>query len=139
MYMNECNVCYTNIQNPVHCFGSCTFIVCLPCFNAMLKLNACSDIEYCCPMCRITSVKNKDRRFTTFVNSHKSTLKKMVSLYETRNVNHAWRIWTNPVTPDISYSIYDNQIFHLTPEQLAELTYIGHTHDFIDTDDYLPD
>jgi hypothetical protein len=90
-------------------------------------------------MCRITSIKNKDRRFTTFVNSNKSTLKKIISLYETNHVSHAWHLWTNPITPDISYSIYDNEIFRLTPAQLAELTYIGHSHDFIDADDNLPD
>jgi hypothetical protein len=102
-------------------------------------MNACRDIEYACPMCRVTSIKNKDRRFTTFVNSNKSTLKKIVSLYETNNLNNSWHLWTNPITPDISYSIYDNQIFRLTPEQLAELTYIGHSHDFIDADDELRD
>lgn len=137
--MNECNICYTNVNNVVDCFGSCSIKICLPCFNAMLKLNVCSSIEFCCPMCRITSIKNRDTRFTTFLNKHKSTLKKIVSLYETNNLNRAWNAWVNPVTPDISYSIYDNQIFHLTPEQLAELTYIGHRHDFIDADDELPD
>jgi hypothetical protein len=135
--MNECNVCYTNSHNLVDCFGFCTFKVCLPCFNALLKINACRDIEYACPMCRITSVKNKDRRFTIFVNRNKSTLKKIVSLYETNHLNNAWHIWTN--SHDISYSVFDNQIFRLTPEQLAELTYIGHSHDYVDEDDNLPD
>ena len=135
--MNECNVCYTNINNVVNCFGSCSFKVCIHCFNALLKMNACRDIEYACPMCRVTSIKNKDRRFTTFVNSNKSTLKKIVSLYETNNLNNSWHLWTNPITPDISYSIYDNQIFRLTPEQLAELTYIGQG--YVDADDELPD
>lgn len=132
--MNECNVCYTNVNNVVNCFGSCTFKVCLPCFNALLKMNVCRDIEYCCPMCRVTSIKNKDRRFTTFVNKNKSTLKKIVSLYETNNLNTAWNGWN-----DISYDIFDRQLFRLNPAQLAELTYIGHSHDFVDADDELPD
>ena len=132
--MNECNVCYTNVNNLVNCFGLCSFKVCLPCFNALLKMNVCRDIEYCCPMCRVTSIKNKDRRFTTFVNKNKSTLKKIVSLYETNNLNTAWNGWN-----DISYDIFDRQLFRLNPAQLAELTYIGHSHDFVDADDELPD
>lgn len=137
--MNECNVCYGSVNRVVNCFGSCSFKVCVPCFNALLKMNACRDIEFCCPMCRITSIKNRDRRFTNFINSNKSTLKKIVSLYETNNLNRVWNLWMNPITPDISYSIYDNEIFRLTPDQLAELTYIGHSHDYVDADENLPD
>lgn len=136
--MNECNICYTNINNVVNCFGACSIKVCLPCFNSMLKLNVCKDIEYVCPQCRVTSIKNKDRRFTTFVNTNKSTLKKIVSLYEDKTLSSAWNMWNNPITPDISYSIYHNELIHLTSEQLAELTYIG-THDYEDSDDNLPD
>jgi hypothetical protein len=105
----------------------------------MLKLNVCKDIEFCCPQCRLTSIKNKDTRFTTFVNSNKSTLKKIVSLYESRTLDTAWSMWNNPITHDISYSIYHNELIHLTSEQLAEITYIGHTHDYIDSDDNLPE
>ena len=136
MYMNECNVCYTNINNVVNCFGKCSIKLCLNCFNSILKLNVNKDITFCCPQCRLTSIKNKDRRFTTFVNSNKSTLKKIVSLYESRTLDTAWNLWTNPIIPDISYSVYHNELIHLTPEQLAELTYIG-THDYEDSDDNL--
>ena len=139
MYMNECNICYTNINNVVNCFGACSIKLCLNCFNSMLKLNVCKDIEFCCPQCRLTSIKNKDTRFTTFVNSNKSTLKRIVSLYESRTLDTAWSMWNNPITPDISYSIYHNELIHLTSEQLAEITYIGHTHDYIDSDDNLPE
>ena len=136
--MNECNICYTNINNVVNCFGSCNIKLCLSCFNSILKLNVCKDVEYVCPQCRITSIKNKDTRFTTFVNSNKSTLKRIVSLYESRTLDTAWSMWNNPITPDISYSIYHNELIHLTSEQLAELTYIG-THDYEDSDDNLPE
>ena len=136
--MNECNVCYTNVNNVVNCFGPCNIKLCINCFNAMLKLNEYKDITFCCPQCRLTSIKNKDTRFTNFLNKHKSTLKKIVSLYEHNNINTAWNLWNNPIIPDISYSLYNNELIHLTPEQLAELTYIG-THDFIDEDDELSD
>jgi hypothetical protein len=135
--MNECNVCYDK-PAVVNCFGSCSIKICLNCFNTMLKLNVCKDVEFCCPQCRLTSIKNKDRRFTTFLNSNKSTLKRVITLYETNNLNTAWSTWVNPVIPDISYSIYHNELIHLTSEQLAELTYIG-THDYTDSDDALPD
>jgi hypothetical protein len=135
--MNECNVCFDK-PAVVNCFAKCSIKLCLNCFNSILKLNVCKDIEYVCPQCRITSIKNKDRRFTTFLNSNKSILLKIVSLYETNHINDAWNMWVNPITPDISYSIYHNELIHLTSEQLAELTYIG-THDYTDSDDALPD
>ena len=135
MYMNECNICFDR-NAIVNCFAKCSIKICLPCFNTMLKLNVNKDIEFCCPQCRITSIKNRDTIFTNFLNKHKSTLKKIVSLYEHNNLNDAWNMWTNPIVPDISYSIYTNEIFRLTPEQLAELTYIG-THDYEDSDDNL--
>jgi hypothetical protein len=102
----------------------------------MLKLNVNKDIEFCCPMCRITSIKNIDRRFTNFLNTNKSTLKKIISLYESNNLDSAWNLHTNPIIHDISYSVYTNELIHLTPEQLAELTYIR-THDYTDADDDL--
>jgi hypothetical protein len=135
--MNECNVCYDK-PAVVNCFAKCSIKLCLNCFNSILKLNVCKDVEYVCPQCRITSIKNKDRKFTTFLNKNKSTLKRVITLYETNNLNTAWNMWVNPITPDISYSIYHNELIHLTSEQLAELTYIG-THDYTDSDDALPD
>ena len=138
MYMNECNICFDR-NAIVNCFAKCSIKICLPCFNTMLKLNVNKDIEFCCPMCRMTSIKNRDRRFTNFLNKNKSTLKKIVSLYESRTTDTAWDTWINNIGPDISYSVYHNDLIHLTPEQLAELTYIGHTHDFIDADDELSD
>jgi hypothetical protein len=135
--MNECNVCFDK-PAVVNCFGLCSIKLCLNCFNTILKLNVCKDVEFCCPQCRLTSIKNKDRKFTTFLNKNKSTLLKIVSLYETNHINDAWNMWVNPITPDISYSIYHNELIHLTSEQLAELTYIG-THDYTDSDDNLPD
>jgi hypothetical protein len=122
MYMNECNICFDR-NAIVNCFGACSIKLCLNCFNTILKLNVCKDIEYVCPQCRVTSIKNKDRRFTTFVNKHKSTLKKIISLYETRTVDTAWNVWRQ----DISFNIY-----HMSNEQVAELTYY-------DYDENLPD
>ena len=137
--MNECNVCYTNINNVVECFGTCSIKLCLNCFNSILKLNEYKDITFCCPQCRLTSIKNKDTRFTTFLNKNKSTLKKIVSLYESRTLDTAWETWINNIIPDISYSVYHNDLIHLTSEQLAEITYIAHTHDYIDYDENLPE
>ena len=134
--MTECNICYGSLNNVVNCFGACSIKLCLNCFNSILRMNVNKDITFCCPQCRVTSIKNIDTRFTNFINSNKSTLKKIVSLYETNNLDTAWNLYTNPITPDISYSIYHNQLIHLTPEQLAELTYIG-THEYVDADDEL--
>lgn len=136
--MTECDVCYGSLNNVVNCFGECSIKLCLNCFNSILRMNVNKDITFCCPQCRVTSIKNIDTRFTNFINSNKSTLKKIVSLYETNNLDTAWNLYTNPIIPDISYSIYHNQLIHLTPEQLAELTYIG-THEYVDSDDNLPD
>ena len=105
--MNECNICFDK-PAVVNCFAKCSIKICLNCFNSILKLNVCKDVEFCCPQCRITSIKNRDKRFTTFVNKQKSTLKKIVSLYETNNLNTAW----------LGFNIY-----HMSNEQVAELTY----------------
>ena len=136
--MNECNICFDK-NAIVNCFAKCSIKICLNCFNTMLKLNVCKDVEYVCPQCRITSVKNKDRKFTTFLNKNKSTLKRVISLYESRTTDTAWDTWINNIAPDISYSVYHNDLIHLTSEQLAEITYIAHTHDYIDYDENLPD
>lgn len=131
--MNECNICLDRTAN-VNCFGTCTIHLCLSCFNTLLKLNVCKDIEYCCPQCRITSVKNKDRRFTIFLQKHKSTLKKIISLYEpiietnvSSQTSHRWDDWTARITREQfqqhmrEASYVDWQ--RLNSEQLAEITY----------------
>ena len=97
MYMTECNVCYSDICYEINCFEKCNFVICHNCFLNILKLNDLDCVEYCCPQCRHTSIKNNDKRFTRFINNNKKFLKKIVQLYETKfkqhttqNVSFAW-------------------------------------------------
>jgi len=95
--MTECNVCYSDICYEINCFEKCNFVICHNCFINILKLNVLDYVEYCCPQCRHTSIKNQDKRFTRFLNNNKKFLKKIVQLYETKfkqhttqNVSFAW-------------------------------------------------
>ena len=82
--MTDCNICYNDISYGIHCFGKCNFIICHTCFLNLLKLNIVDTIEYSCPQCRITSIKNKDKQFTRFINNNKKFLKKINQIYETK-------------------------------------------------------
>lgn len=120
MYMLDCNICYNDISYGINCFGKCKFVICHDCFLNLLKLNALDCIEYCCPMCRSTYVKNKDKRFTRYINNNKKVLKKIVQLYEIKFKQHTQRIvatsWEEfnrqmnetPMTYPITYFDYDS-------------------------------
>ena len=75
--MVECNICYNDISYGINCFAKCKIVICHYCFLNLLKLN--DSIEYCCPQCRHTSIKNKDRRFTKFINKNKKCLEKWLN------------------------------------------------------------
>jgi hypothetical protein len=140
--MNECNVCYDKVAK-VKCFGSCSIELCIDCFNTMLKINMCKDIEFCCPQCRLTSIKNKDRKFTVFLEKNKSSLKKIISLYEpiletnvSSQTSHRWHDWNARITReafqrrmfDVSRVDWDR----LNSDQLAEITYYDYDEDIPD-------
>ena len=74
--MVECNICYNDISCGINCFGKCKIVICHIFFMNLLQLN--DSIEYCCPQRRHTSIKNKDRRFTKFINNNKKCLEKVV-------------------------------------------------------------
>jgi len=74
MYTVECNIYYNDISYGINSFGKSTIVICHNCFINLLKLN--DSIEYCCPQCRHTSIKNKDARFTKFINKNKKIRKK---------------------------------------------------------------
>jgi hypothetical protein len=97
--------------------------LCLQCFNSILKLNVVDDIEYCCPQCRNTSIKNLDRNFTKFLYNNKKCLKRIVILLEQRleqkskqSVDNTWQQFTL----DLDEHIHEHLI-NLSPEQLAEI------------------
>ena len=99
--MLVCDVCYDNKQE-VACFGNCSFNLCVDCFNKLLKLNIVGDIEFCCPQCRITSIKNKDNHFTTFINNNSSSLVTIVELLENKierqqvfDLFNQWHAWND--------------------------------------------
>ena len=75
--MVECNTCYNDISHGVNCFAKCKIVICDNCFLNLLTLN--DSIEYCCPQCRHTSFKNKDNRFTKFINKNKNFRKKWLN------------------------------------------------------------
>ena len=146
MYMNECNVCFDKMAG-VNCFAKCSIKLCLNCFNTMLKLNVCKDIEFCCPQCRSTSIKNKDKKFSRFLEKNKSTLKKIISLYEpviqtnvSYQTSHRWHDWNERITReqfqqhmmDASYVDWNR----LNSTQLAEITYYDYDEDASGVDIY---
>jgi len=80
-------------------------------------MNRVDDIEYSCPQCRHTSIKNEDKKFTKFLNNNKSCLKRMVKLLEQRlDQNTKYEL-------DISWANFSAEhLINLTPDQLYELT-----------------
>lgn len=122
--MKECCVCFNGYKNGVRCFGSCNMELCLQCFNSILKVNVVDDIEYSCPQCRNTSIKNLDRNFTKFLYNNKKCLKRIVILLEQRleqkskqSVDNTWEQFNI----DLDEHIHEHLI-NLSPEQLAEIT-----------------
>ena len=122
--MKECCVCFNGYKNGVRCFGSCNMELCLQCFNSILKVNVVDDIEYSCPQCRNTSIKNLDRNFTKFLYNNKKCLKRIVILLEQRleqkskqSVDNTWEQFTL----DLDEHIHEHLI-NLSTEQLAEIT-----------------
>ena len=123
--MKECCVCFNGYKNGVRCFGSCNMELCLQCFNSILKLNVVDDIEYSCPQCRNTCIKNLDRTFTKFLNNNKKCLKRIVFLLEQnieqktrQNVDNTWEQFTLDLVDE---HIHEHLV-NLTPGQLYELT-----------------
>lgn len=107
-----CDICY-DTKAAVACFGECSLKICLDCFNKILKLNVVGDIEYCCPQCRITSIKNKDNHFSQFINSNNSTLIKIIQLLEKKvdslqvlRVLTQWNSW-NDASLNIQHDAID--------------------------------
>ena len=132
--MKECCVCFNGYKNGVRCFGSCNMELCISCFNKILKVNVVDDIEYSCPQCRNTCIKNLDRTFTKFLNNNKKCLKRIVFLLEQnieqktrQNVDNTWEQFTLDLVDE---HIHEHLI-NLTPGQLYELT--GGDYDSIPT------
>jgi hypothetical protein len=113
----------------------------------------CKDIEFCCPQCRLTSIKNKDRKFTVFLEKNKSSLKKIISLYEpvletnvSSQTSYRWHDWNARITRegfqrrmfDLSRVDWDrlnsDQLAEITyyADQLAEITYYDYDEDIPD-------
>ena len=84
-------------------------------------------VEYCCPQCRHTSIKNKDKRFTRFINNNKKFLKKIIQLYETNLKQHTTQVVAT------AWSDFNRQTNEeLRPHPIISL-------DYFDYDSLLPD
>jgi hypothetical protein len=120
--MVDCNICYNDISYGVRCFGKCNIVICHNCFVKLLKINICDSIEFNCPQCRHTSIKNKDERFTKFINKNRKCLKQVVQLFEdkleqtnVRRLSNTWEAFSRRVNQEqeiypIIYFDYDDLI-----------------------------
>ena len=116
--MVECNICYNDISYGINCFGKCKIVICHNCFMNLLKLN--DSIEYCCPQCRHTSFKNKDKRFTKFINKNKKRLEKVVQLFEeileqtnSKQFSSSWEKFNRRVGQETYHIVYFNYDFFI--------------------------
>jgi uncharacterized protein (DUF2225 family) len=122
--MRECSICFDGFKNGVKCFGSCSLVICIGCFNKILNINRVEQIEYCCPQCRHTSIKNEDKTFTKYVSNNKKCLRRIVFLLENHIDNESKRMLENTweqFTLNLDEHIHEHLI-NLTPYQLLELT-----------------
>ena len=120
--MKECSVCFEGYKNGVKCFGSCSLVICIGCFNKILNINEVQDICMICPQCRHLSVKNLDNKFSKYVSNNKKCLKRIVFLLENHIDNESKRMLEN--TWEAFNTRVNEQIWlHLTPDQLADITY----------------
>ena len=122
--MRECSICFEGFKNGVKCFGSCSLLICIGCFNKILNINEVQDICMICPQCRHLSVKGLDNKFSKYVSNNKKCLKRIVILLEQRleqksknEVDNTWEQFNI----DLDTHIHEHLI-NLTPEQLAEIT-----------------
>jgi len=120
--MRECVICMEGYKNGVKCFGSCSLEVCIGCFNKILNINRVEQIEYCCPQCRHTSIKNEDKTFTKYVSNNKKCLKRIVFLLETSCEEESKRMLENTWIA-FNARVNGQDLLRFTPAQLAELTY----------------
>jgi hypothetical protein len=120
--MKECPICFVGYKHGVRCFGSCNIELCLRCFNNILKMNRVDQIEYCCPQCRHTSIKNEDKTFTKYVSNNKKCLKRIVYLLENHIDNETKRMLENSWIA-FNARVNEHDLLRLSPAQLAELTY----------------
>ena len=91
--MEECNICYNDISYGVNCFAKCKIVICHNCFLNLLKIN--DSIEYCCPQSRHVTIKNKDKRFTKFIN---------------KNNKNVWKKWLKFLKRNWSKQMQDNYL-----------------------------
>jgi hypothetical protein len=120
--MKECSVCFEGYKNGVKCFGSCSLVICIGCFNKILNINEVQDICMICPQCRHLSVKNLDNKFTKFLNNNKKCLKRIVFLLENHIDNESKRMLEN-TWEAFNTRVNEQILIHLTPDQLADITY----------------
>ena len=120
--MRECVICMEGFKNGVKCFGSCSLVICIGCFNKILNINEVQDICMICPQCRHLSVKGLDNKFSKYVSNNKKCLKRIVYLLENHIDNESKRMLEN--TWEAFNTRVNEQIWlHLTPDQLADITY----------------
>ena len=120
--MRECVICMEGFKNGVKCFGSCSLVICIGCFNKILNINEVQDICMICPQCRHLSVKGLDNKFSKYVSNNKKCLKRIVFLLEQCIDNESKRMLEN--TWEAFNTRVNEQIWlHLTPDQLADITY----------------
>ena len=86
----ECPICFESCRKYVKCFSGCKTQICKSCFKKMIELDTNKDVSFCCPVCRQTSIRHKQKNFTKYCRGHLDVCEAIIKLFENQKLNEDW-------------------------------------------------